>query len=61
VKPYRKIAYIHKVIVNASFLDESTLCVGDRAIHGRGKRESKHFDNNFGGCIDKANGSMDHF
>src|ERR1041385_3445002 len=43
--------------MDASFLDEGALCIGDEVVHVRPKPKGKNFGNDFCDCVDKANWS----
>jgi hypothetical protein len=50
-----KIFDIKEVVVDAFFLDECTLSIGNEIVHERGKANGKHLGDNTCNRMDEAN------
>ena len=53
----REVSHIHEVVVDAPFLDESTLRSGDKVVHERAKAGRQHLGDDFSNSMNEANGA----
>jgi hypothetical protein len=58
VEPLSKILHIHEIIMDAPFLDEGTLGIGDNIIHEWSKADGNQLGNDFGDSVDQAYGPI---
>jgi hypothetical protein len=50
-----EILNVEEIVMDTSFLDKGTLCIGNKIIHARGKPRRKQLGNNLRHTMDKAN------